>query len=50
MEYNGKMISEPQTGEGITSVEWLTPDELNKIKNSSWLSLMDFINSVVLGD
>jgi 8-oxo-dGTP pyrophosphatase MutT (NUDIX family) len=50
MEYNGKMISEPQTGEGITSVEWLTPDELNKIKNSSWLSLMNLINSVVLRD
>jgi 8-oxo-dGTP pyrophosphatase MutT (NUDIX family) len=50
MEYNGKMISEPQTGEGITSVEWLTPGELNKIKNSSWLSLMHLINSVILGD
>lgn len=48
MEYNGKMITEPQTEEGITSVEWFTPDELNKIKNRSWLSLMDLINSVVL--
>ena len=50
MQYNGKMITVPQTGEGITNVEWLTPDELNKIKNSAWLSLMDLINCSILGD
>ena len=48
MDYDGKMVSEPQIDEGITKVEWLSPDELNKIKTSAWLSLMEVINSSVL--
>jgi len=48
MKYNGKMIMEPQTSEGITKVEWLFPDELNSIKSSAWLSLMDLINCSIL--
>ncbi|MCE5346265.1 MAG: NUDIX domain-containing protein [Bacteroidales bacterium] len=48
MEYNGEMITEPQTEEGITKVKWLSPDELNKIKGEAWLSLMDLINCSVL--
>jgi len=48
MQYDGKMVTEPQTEEGITKVEWLFPDELSKIKSSAWLSLMDLINSSVL--
>ena len=48
MEYDGKMITEPQIEEGITKVEWLFPDELNKIKGNAWLSLMDLINSSIL--
>jgi 8-oxo-dGTP pyrophosphatase MutT (NUDIX family) len=48
MKYDGKMIIEPQTSEGITRVEWLFPDELNSIKSSAWLSLMDLINSSIL--
>ena len=48
MEYDGEMITEPQTEEGITKVEWLFPDELNKIKTTAWLSLMELINSSVL--
>ena len=48
MKYNGEMITEPQIKEGITKVEWLLPDELNKIKGSAWLSLMDMINVSVL--
>jgi 8-oxo-dGTP pyrophosphatase MutT (NUDIX family) len=48
MQYNGKMVTEPQTNEGITKVEWLFPDELNKIKGSAWLSLMEIINSSIL--
>ena len=48
MNYEGKMITEPQTEEGITKVEWLYPDELNKIKTSAWLSLMEIINCSVL--
>jgi 8-oxo-dGTP pyrophosphatase MutT (NUDIX family) len=48
MQYDGKMVTEPQTDEGITKVEWLFPDELNKIKSGAWLSLMDLINSSVL--
>jgi 8-oxo-dGTP pyrophosphatase MutT (NUDIX family) len=48
MSYDGEMITEPQTSEGITKVEWLYPDELNVIKSNAWLSLMDLINSSVL--
>jgi 8-oxo-dGTP pyrophosphatase MutT (NUDIX family) len=48
MEYNGEMVTDPQTEEGITRVEWLFPDEINRIKNSAWLSLMEVINSSVL--
>ncbi len=48
MEYDGEMVTEPQINEGITKVEWLSPDELNKIKGAAWLSLMDLINTSVL--
>jgi hypothetical protein len=48
MNYEGEMIREPQVSEGITRVEWLFPDELNVIKSSAWLSLMDLINCSVL--
>ncbi len=48
MKYDGEMVADPQADEGITKVEWLLPDELNKIKSGSWLSLMDLINSTVL--
>jgi len=48
MSYDGKMITEPEKEEGITKVEWLLPDELNKIKGNAWLSLMEVINSSVL--
>jgi 8-oxo-dGTP pyrophosphatase MutT (NUDIX family) len=48
MAYEGRMITEPQTEEGITKVEWLLPDELNSIKSNAWLSLMEVINSSVL--
>jgi len=50
MEYDGEMVTEPQVEEGITKVEWLIPDELNIIKSSAWLSLMDIINCSVLRD
>lgn len=48
MQYNGRMITEPQVQEGITKVEWLLPAELSKIKSSAWLSLMDLINTSIL--
>jgi 8-oxo-dGTP pyrophosphatase MutT (NUDIX family) len=48
MDYNGIMVLEPQINEGITRVEWLSPDELSKIKGTAWLSLMDLINTSVL--
>ena len=44
MKYEGTMVTDPQIDEGITKVEWLSPDELSKIKSSAWLSLMDLIN------
>lgn len=48
MSYSGEMIMEPQREEGISKVEWLFPDELNSIKTSAWLSLMDLINCSIL--
>lgn len=48
MSYDGIMVSEPQTSEGITKVEWLMPDEISKIKSGAWLSLTDMINLSVL--
>lgn len=48
MRYDGEMLIEPQTNEGITKVEWLLPDELNDIKSRAWLSLMEIINCSVL--
>ncbi|NSW95464.1 MAG: NUDIX domain-containing protein [Bacteroidales bacterium] len=48
MNYDGSMISEPQRSEGITSVMWLFPDEISRIKNRAWLSLIDLINTCVL--
>ncbi len=48
MKYDGEMITKPQVQEGITHIEWLLPDELSKIKNTAWLSLMDLINKSVL--
>ncbi len=50
MEYSGTMDLKPQTEEGITMVEWLSPEELSKIKANAWLSLMDLINTSVLKD
>lgn len=48
MNYDGPMIMDPQVEEGITAVEWLSPDELSKIRSTAWLSLMDLINTSVL--
>ena len=48
MEYDGIMVTEPQSSEGITKVEWLSPNEISKIKSSAWLSLMDVIYSEIL--
>jgi 8-oxo-dGTP pyrophosphatase MutT (NUDIX family) len=48
MKYEGEMITKPQKSEGITKVDWLFPDELNSIKSSAWLSLMDLINCSIL--
>jgi 8-oxo-dGTP pyrophosphatase MutT (NUDIX family) len=48
MDYYGDMNLEPQFNEGITKVEWLSPDELSRIKENAWLSLMDLINTSIL--
>jgi hypothetical protein len=48
MSYSGKMISDPQTEEGITKVEWMSADEISSIKDVAWLSLADLINTSVL--
>jgi len=48
MDYDGAMVTEPQVEEGITRVEWLSPEELSIIKSTAWLSLMDLINTSIL--
>jgi 8-oxo-dGTP pyrophosphatase MutT (NUDIX family) len=48
MNYSGDLITDPQVEEGITKVEWLLPDEINYIKGTAWLSLMEVINSSIL--
>jgi 8-oxo-dGTP pyrophosphatase MutT (NUDIX family) len=48
MKYDGEMLITPQVSEGITKVQWLFPDELNMIKGTAWLSLMDLINCSIL--
>jgi 8-oxo-dGTP pyrophosphatase MutT (NUDIX family) len=48
MDYAGELITDPQVEEGITKVEWLLPDEINYIKGTAWLSLMEVINSSIL--
>jgi 8-oxo-dGTP pyrophosphatase MutT (NUDIX family) len=44
MEYNGEMICEPQSEEGITDAQWLLPREIAKIKSNTWQSLLDLLN------
>lgn len=48
MKYDGPMVTDPQINEGITRVEWLSPEELSKIRKSAWLSLMDLINTSIM--
>ena len=48
MTYDGIMVTDPQIEEGITKVEWLSPDELSRIKSSAWLSLRDLINTSIM--
>lgn len=48
MRYGGEMIEVPQGEEGITRVEWLYPEEISRIRDTAWLSLMDLINLSVL--
>jgi 8-oxo-dGTP pyrophosphatase MutT (NUDIX family) len=48
MEYSGELITEPQTEEGITKVEWLSADEISGIKEMAWLSLSDVIYRSIL--
>jgi 8-oxo-dGTP pyrophosphatase MutT (NUDIX family) len=48
MNYDGEMIKNPETEEGITKIEWLLPEEISTIKNITWLSLTDLINSSIL--
>ncbi len=48
MNYEGNLVSEPQVEEGITKVEWMSPDEISRIKGLAWLSLADLINTSVL--
>lgn len=44
MSYGGEMITEPQAEEGITHAEWLTPQEIARIKSNTFQSLLDLLN------
>jgi 8-oxo-dGTP pyrophosphatase MutT (NUDIX family) len=44
MEYNGEMICDPQSEEGITAAQWLMPKEIAMIKSNTWQSLLDLLN------
>ena len=44
MAYNGEMIADPQSEEGITAAVWLHPAEIAHIKSNTWLSLIDLLN------
>lgn len=50
MDYSGSMDLKPQLEEGITKVEWLSGEELCRIKANAWHSLTDLINTTVLKD
>jgi len=43
MSYSGEMITEPQAEEGITHAEWLAPKEIAKIRDNTFISLMDLL-------
>lgn len=47
MHYEGSLVAEPQVQEGITHVEWLFPDEVSRIRERAWPSLLDVINTYV---
>ncbi len=44
MSYSGEMITEPQAEEGITHAEWLAPQEIARIKDNTFQSLLDLLN------
>lgn len=48
MSYDKDKITEPQTEEGITKVEWLMPESICLIKCNAWQSLSEVINSLLL--
>lgn len=48
MQYDGKLVSRPQTKENITEAVWLKPDEIMKIKSGIWTSLTDLVNTYIL--
>jgi len=50
MDYSGTMDIKPQLEEGITKAEWLTKEEVSRLKAGAWHSLMDLINISILKD
>lgn len=48
MHYEGEMIEDPQTDEGITEVRWMKPEGICIIRESAWHSLTELINSEIL--
>jgi len=48
MDYDGEMITKPETREHITEVRWLLTEEIPAIRQGAWLSLYDLINKSIL--
>ncbi len=44
-EFSGQLI--PQEEEGITKVEWLGIDELDKVRNNTFKSILELLNGAV---
>jgi len=46
--YNGTLDTKPQLEEGITKAEWVKPENIQQIALSSWPSLSEIFNKVML--
>ena len=44
MDYYGEEIPEPQTGEGITEVKWITRDAMDEVYNTTYENLKQIIS------
>ena len=43
MQYNGNSITVPQLEEGITAVEWIAPNNIQKVVDNTYASVVDVL-------